>query len=467
MNEGFAVRGTVCSASPPHRLAVLWAALAAGVAIALSLALLLGFAPKAWADSEDRSSDLVYAGSQKATISWNFDLYKGKDNVGVYSVNQTTDGVSKSWQYQQDRTGSLGLQDASGNAVPALYYLPTHHKPFSLYVDGVKVASNDTGGEVDSLIVEWDGMMDFQTVSGEAGSESMYGNLDLRIYGFGSVAGIQDYYRPLGTSDPLGGSWKLLPGASERGTTGMYDGGTHNIELVLYDQLPSVPDLTFPDQFQMKAPAISLKYDDGSEYEEGTWTNRDVSVEADTVPGDYLKRFYVVLFEGNSCVQIARSGWATLPYDGNLKARYVVSKSTPLDGMLYFGGLFGESDWPTAPKSSMKLVKVDKEKPIISGVSISVSTPVVSASDALSGIASIEGRKSASEEWSPIDEVSVSDETRSLYVKVTDNAGNSETRVFTTPSDPDPDNPPDPGTPPDGGDDPSGRGDGFKMQRAV
>ena len=115
----------------------------------------------------------------------------------------------------------------------------------------------------------------------------------------------------------------------------------------------------------------------------------------------------------------------------------------------------------------MKLVKVDKEKPIISGVSISGSTPVVSASDALSGIASIEGRKSASEEWSPIDEVSVSDETRSLYVKVTDNAGNSETRVFTTPSDPDPDNPPDPGTPPDGGDDPSGRGDGFKMQRAV
>ncbi|MRX81639.1 hypothetical protein [Eggerthella guodeyinii] len=474
MNEGCAVFGTVCSASPPRQSAVSRVVFAVGVVFALSLALLLGFAPKAWADSKP-NYQLIYSSSQKATISWSFDLYKGKDNTGVYSVNQTANGVSSSWQYKQDRTGSLGLVDASGNAVPALYNLTTFGKPFSLYVDGVKVASDDTGGAVSSLNVSWDGMMDFRTVSGEAGSDAVYGNLDLRIYGFGrGIVGTQDYYRPMGTSDLLGSSWNLLPGALEQGTTGVYDGGTHNIELVLYEriELPTEPPTVVPDEFQMKTPAISLKYDDGSEYEEGVWTNRNVFVEADTVEGDYLKKFYIILFEGDSCVQVARSGWATLPYDGALNARYVVSKSTPLDGMMYFGGLFGEGDWPTSPKSLMRLVKVDKEKPIISSISISGRTPVVSASDALSGVASIEGRTSASGEWSPIDTISVTEETRSLYVKVTDNAGNSETRMFVIPTDPDPDTPPDPidpdpGTPPDGGDDSSGRGDGFKMQRAA
>lgn len=477
MNEGFAVCGTVCSVSPPRRSAVSRAALAAGIVLALSLALLFGFAPKAWADLGEPSPELVYSSSQRANISWTLDVYKSQDNGGVYSVDQTKDGVSSKWQYRQGQTGNMDLQsgyvDASGNMVPSLYTWSTYYKPFSLYVDGIKVAWSDFGGEIGSISVRWDGMMDFLENPENADSSFVYGNLDLRISGQGrSPVSTQDYYRPMGSSKWLGDSWNLHPGALEQNTTGVYDGGSHNIELVLYDRVetPTLPDL-FPNEYEMKPPVISLKFDDGTAYEEGTWTNKDVAVEATTVAGDYREKFYVVLFQGNSCVEVARSGWATLPFKGELKARYVVNKSTTAEGEMYFGGLFGGDSWPTSPKGLSKFVKVDKEKPVISSVSISGNTPVVSASDALSGVASIEGRKSASDEWVPISEVSLSADTTSLYVKVTDNAGNSEMRMMYFPSNPDPVDPPsptpDPGTPPDSGDDTPGRGDGFKTQRAA
>lgn len=469
MNEGFAVRGAVCSVSPPRQSAVSRAALAVGVVLALSLALLFGFTPKAWADSDDRNYELVYMSSQKATISWILDVYKSQDNDGVYSVNQTMDGMSRSWQYKQDKSGSMDLQsgnvDANGNTVPSLYYWPTFYKPFSLYVDGVKVAWSDLGGEIDGITVQWDGMMDFRSDSGETDSESVYGNLDLRVIGHGKdSASTQDYYRPMGTSEKLGDSWNLHPGALEQGTTGMHDGGTHTIELVLYErvELPTFPETIFPGESALKdAPEISLKYEDGTEYEGGSWTNKNVFVEATPVAGDYTDKFYVVLFRDNGCIEVARTGLATLPFDGNLKARYVVRESTSMEGEMYFGSLFNEKNWPMSPKSTPKFVRVDKQKPTISGISISGGTPVVSASDALSGVALIEGRKSASEEWSPIYDISLSDDTKYLYVRVTDNAGNSETRMMYIPGDSGSD------TPSDGGDDPSGRGDGFKMQRAV
>lgn len=477
MNDGFAVRGAVCSASPPRQSMVSRAALAVGIVLALSLALLFGSAPKAWADLGEPSPELVYSSSQRANVSWTLDVYKSQDNGGVYSVYQTKDGVSSKWQYRQGQTGNMDLQsgyvDASGNMVPSLYTWSTYYKPFSLYVDGIKVAWSDFGGEIGSISVRWDGMMDFLENPENADSSFVYGNLDLRIsgQGKGSVS-TQDYYRPMGSSKWLGDSWNLHPGALEQNTTGVYDGGSHNIQLVLYNRIetPTLPDIVVPNEDKMKPPAISLKHDDGTEYEEGTWTNKNVAVEAITVPGDYLEKFYVVLFQNDSCIEVARSGWATLPFKGDLRARYVVSRSTSAEGDMYFGALFGGDFWPTSGKGFPKNVKVDKENPVISGISMSGSTPVVSASDALSGVASIEGRKSASDEWVPINEISLSSETTSLYVKVTDNAGNSETRMLAIPSNPDPvdpPTPPDPGTPPDSGDDTPGRGDGFKTQRAA
>lgn len=476
MNDGFAVRGAVCSASPPRQSMVSRAALAVGIVLALSLTLLFGFTPKAWADFGEPSPGLVYSSSQRTTISWTLDVYKNHDNAGILSVDQTKDGVSNRWQYEQDQTGRMYLQsgyaDASGNAVPSLCTWSTDYKPFSLYVDGVRVAWSDRGGEIDSIVVQWDGMMDLRVDSGED-SVPVYGNLDLRVFGHGKgLISNTDYYRPMGASTWLGTSWNLHPGTHEQGTTGVYEGGIHTIELVLYDrtEAPTLPDIVVPNEDKMKPPVISLKHDDGTEYEEGTWTNKNVAVEAITVPGDYLEKFYVVLFQNDSCIEVARSGWATLPFKGDLRARYVVSRSTSAEGDMYFGGLFGGDFWPTSGKGFPKNVKVDKENPVISGISMSDSTPVVSASDALSGVASIEGRKSASDEWVPINEISLSSETTSLYVKVTDNAGNSETRMLAIPSNPDPvdpPTPPDPGTPPDSGDDTPGRGDGFKTQRAA
>ncbi len=477
MNDGFAVRGAVCSASPPRQSMVSRAALAVGIVLALSLTLLFGFTPKAWADFGEPSPGLVYSSSQRTTISWTLDVYKSSDNGGMCTVDQTRDGINNSWRYEQVRTGRMEFQsgyvNANGNAVPSLCYWPTYYKPFSLYVDGVRVAWSDKGGEIDSIVVQWDGVMDVRENSGEAGSPPVYGNLDLRIFGHGKgPVSTQDYYRPMGNSTWLGDSWNLHPGTLEQGTTGVYDGGTHNIELVLYDrtETPTLPDIVIPDQMRMEPPAIALKFEDGTEYEEGTWTNKNVAVEATPVAGEYRDKFHIILFRDNGCIEVARSGWSTLPFVDNLKARYVVSKSTPMEGEMYFGGLFDESNWPSSPKSLSRYVKVDKENPVISGISMSGSTPVVSASDALSGVASIEGRKSASDEWVPINEISLSSETTSLYVKVTDNAGNSETRMLAIPSNPDPvdpPTPPDPGTPPDSGDDTPGRGDGFKTQRAA